>query len=144
MSPSCNHRSQLHRYLTQIQYGCLEKNCTTPTCFSCHKRKKHSPVQRPTRLTARAFAFLLASEADAYSGLCPHLPPEMVESMYPILPGESVEIGQPGGSDISGSAAANGNADPKVFTGLERLIPKELAYTSAVLPNGKPRPVRQQ
>ncbi|KAF2423384.1 hypothetical protein EJ08DRAFT_701183 [Tothia fuscella] len=59
-------------YIIQIHYGCTNPHCTTPTCFSCHQRLTNAPVRRPTLLTARTLASLLASEEDPHAGLCPH------------------------------------------------------------------------
>jgi hypothetical protein len=76
--------------MIQIHYGCTEKNCTTPTCYSCHKRLKNIPVRRPTILTARTLAFQLAGEEDPYVGLCPNrllVSPETVYTGEDSAPG---------------------------------------------------------
>ncbi|KAE9962822.1 hypothetical protein BLS_009979 [Venturia inaequalis] len=64
----------VRRFILQIRYGCANQHCTTPTCFSCHKRVHRYPVQRPSVLTARSIAFQLATEHDPYTALCPHTP----------------------------------------------------------------------
>jgi hypothetical protein len=76
--------------MIQIHYGCSEKNCTTPTCYSCHKRLKNVPVRRPTILTARTLAFLLASEDDPYAGLCPN---RLLVSPEVVYTGEESTLG---------------------------------------------------
>jgi hypothetical protein len=76
--------------MIQIHYGCSEKNCTTPTCYSCHKRLKNVPVRRPTILTARTLAFLLASEDDPYAGLCPN---RLLVSPEVVYTGEESALG---------------------------------------------------
>ncbi|TID20570.1 Lysophospholipase 1 [Venturia nashicola] len=64
----------VRRFILQIRYGCTNQYCTTPTCFTCHKRVHRYPVQRPSVLAARSIAFQLATEDDPFSALCPHTP----------------------------------------------------------------------
>lgn len=56
----------------QIRYGCEIDLCTTPSCFSYRKLLVDQPVRRPTVLTARDEAFVLASADDPLQHLCVH------------------------------------------------------------------------
>ncbi|KAF2804650.1 uncharacterized protein BDZ99DRAFT_149681 [Mytilinidion resinicola] len=62
----------VRRYISQIQYGCEEPSCTTPTCLSCRKRDTSKPFKTPTQVTARALAHYLASQDNPHAGLCPN------------------------------------------------------------------------
>ncbi|KAF2494752.1 hypothetical protein BU16DRAFT_550590 [Lophium mytilinum] len=62
----------VRRYISQIQYGCDEPFCTTPTCLTCRKRDTSKPFRMPTQVTARALAHYLASQDKPHAGLCPN------------------------------------------------------------------------
>lgn len=62
----------VRRYISQIQFGCKEQYCTTPTCLSCKRRLTSKPFRAPTPITARTLAYFLASQNNPYAGLCPH------------------------------------------------------------------------
>ncbi len=49
-------RLLIRRFTNQIQYGCRNINCTTPTCLSYRKRNSTGPVRRYTELSARTLA----------------------------------------------------------------------------------------
>ena len=59
-------------FALQIRFGCEDDGCTTPSCYSYRKSLTHQPVRRPTVLTARDEAFVLASEVDPLRHLCIH------------------------------------------------------------------------
>ncbi|KAF2837403.1 hypothetical protein M501DRAFT_995322 [Patellaria atrata CBS 101060] len=65
----------VNKFFLQLRYGCEEKYCTTPTCFSCRKRMPNVPVRRPTILSSRSLAYYLASQNNPGSLLCPHAKP---------------------------------------------------------------------
>ncbi|RMZ82043.1 hypothetical protein DV737_g2148, partial [Chaetothyriales sp. CBS 132003] len=44
-------RLLIRRYVNQLQYGCLNRNCTTPTCLSFRKRNSKGPIRLYTDLT---------------------------------------------------------------------------------------------
>lgn len=82
----------VRRYLSQIQYGCEDSNCTTPTCLSCKKRLTSKPFRVPTPVTARTIAHYLASQDNPYAGLCCNTPK--------VLP-SNLEIAMAGQPDLS-------------------------------------------
>ena len=63
---------RLIRYFDQLRYGCNNPQCTTPACFSCHKRVSRAPPRPLSPLSARTLAFFLASQDDPEGDLCPH------------------------------------------------------------------------
>lgn len=72
-------RLLIRRYTNQIQYGCRNVNCATPTCLSYRKRNCASPLRRYTDLSARTLACQLADDCaksglDARTGLCQNDP----------------------------------------------------------------------
>ncbi|KIW73579.1 hypothetical protein PV04_01684 [Phialophora macrospora] len=72
-------RLLIRRYTNQIQYGCRNVNCTTPTCLSYRKRNSTTPLRKYTELSARTLAFQLVDEygrsgKDTALGLCPNDP----------------------------------------------------------------------
>ncbi|RVX69979.1 hypothetical protein B0A52_05814 [Exophiala mesophila] len=72
-------RLLIRRYTNQIQYGCRNVNCATPTCLSYRKRNCASPLRRYTDVSARALACHLIDDfvksgADARNGLCQNDP----------------------------------------------------------------------
>ena len=77
--------------MVQIQYGCVNEFCDTPTCLSRNKRMTHKPFRPPTELTARILAFHLVSEDDPYSHLCPNqpVPPPPDDKPFDDVPGSS-------------------------------------------------------
>lgn len=62
------------RYYNQIQYGCKNVHCTTPTCLSFRRRHARAPLRPYTDLTARALACQLLSERDPEAALCRNEP----------------------------------------------------------------------
>ncbi|ETN39789.1 uncharacterized protein HMPREF1541_06015 [Cyphellophora europaea CBS 101466] len=67
------------RYENQIQYGCHNRHCATPTCLSYRRRNSKTPVRRYTETSARALACHLVEEStrnrkDPTLGLCPNQP----------------------------------------------------------------------
>jgi hypothetical protein len=72
-------RLLIRRYTNQIQYGCRNVNCTTPTCLSYRKRNSTAPLRKYTELSARTLACQLVDEygrsgKDTALGLCPNDP----------------------------------------------------------------------
>ncbi|RMZ88903.1 hypothetical protein DV736_g3861, partial [Chaetothyriales sp. CBS 134916] len=72
-------RLLIRRYVNQLQYGCLSRNCTTPTCLSFRKRNTKGPVRLYTELSARSLACHLIQEygksgKDPKDGLCQNQP----------------------------------------------------------------------
>lgn len=72
-------RLLIRRYTNQIQYGCRNINCTTPTCLSYRKRNSTGPLRRYTELSARTLACQLVEEytrsgKDSLAGLCQNQP----------------------------------------------------------------------
>ncbi|EHY57923.1 hypothetical protein ABEF92_001502 [Exophiala dermatitidis] len=72
-------RLLIRRYTNQIQYGCRNINCTTPTCLSYRKRNSTGPLRRYTELSARTLACQLVDDytrsgKDSVSGLCQNEP----------------------------------------------------------------------
>ncbi|EXJ89299.1 hypothetical protein A1O3_02365 [Capronia epimyces CBS 606.96] len=72
-------RLLIRRYTNQIQYGCMNINCTTPTCLSYRKRNSTGPLRRYTELSARTLACQLVEEytrggKDSIAGLCQNPP----------------------------------------------------------------------
>ncbi|KIX05900.1 uncharacterized protein Z518_03873 [Rhinocladiella mackenziei CBS 650.93] len=72
-------RLLIRRYSNQIQYGCRNVNCTTPTCLSYRKRNSTGPLRRYTELSARTLACQLVEECtrngkEPLSGLCQNDP----------------------------------------------------------------------
>ena len=66
--------SWLSRYIYQIQYGCRNPACSTPTCLSYRKRVAKTPVRRYSKLSARALACFLVQDKNPEAALCPHEP----------------------------------------------------------------------
>jgi Amino-terminal Zinc-binding domain of ubiquitin ligase E3A len=68
------------RFTTQLLYGCLGPDCSTPTCLTYQQlRAKPGAFRRLAVLTARFQAHVLASEPDFQKYICPNdaaLPPE--------------------------------------------------------------------
>ena len=62
------------RYMNQIQYGCKNSHCSTPTCLSFRRRHARTPLRGYTELSARALAIHLLSERDPEHGLCRNEP----------------------------------------------------------------------
>ena len=60
------------RYITQIQHGCDNPSCLTPTCLSYRKRIARAPLRKYSVLSARTLACFLASEKDPEAALCPN------------------------------------------------------------------------
>ncbi|XXG95981.1 hypothetical protein Hte_002258 [Hypoxylon texense] len=74
---SRRHNLQLliEKFINQLRHGCGFNGCTTPSCFSCRKRLAgKAPIRRYSPASARTLAVFLASQDDADSRLCPHLP----------------------------------------------------------------------
>ncbi|EXJ72688.1 uncharacterized protein A1O5_03835 [Cladophialophora psammophila CBS 110553] len=72
-------RLLIRRYTNQIQYGCRNVNCTTPTCLSYRKRNSTGPLRKYTELSARTLACQLVDEynrsgKDPFCGLCQNEP----------------------------------------------------------------------
>lgn len=72
-------RLLLRRYTNQIQFGCRNVNCTTPTCLSYRKRNSTGPLRRFTELSARTLACQLVEDfnrsgKEPSSGLCQNEP----------------------------------------------------------------------
>ncbi|EXJ95364.1 hypothetical protein A1O1_00485 [Capronia coronata CBS 617.96] len=72
-------RLLIRRYTNQIQHGCRNVNCTTPTCLSYRKRNSTGPLRRYTDLSARTLACQLVEEytrggKDSVAGLCQNQP----------------------------------------------------------------------
>ncbi|OAG37604.1 hypothetical protein AYO21_08212 [Fonsecaea monophora] len=72
-------RLLIRRYTNQIQYGCRNVNCTTPTCLSYRKRNSTGPLRKYTELSARTLACQLVDEysrngKDSFAGLCQNEP----------------------------------------------------------------------
>ncbi|ETI27972.1 hypothetical protein G647_00421 [Cladophialophora carrionii CBS 160.54] len=72
-------RLLIRRYTNQIQYGCRNVNCATPTCLSYRKRNSTAPLRKYTELSARTLACQLVDEygrsgKDTSLGLCPNEP----------------------------------------------------------------------
>ncbi|KAK5030506.1 hypothetical protein LTS07_005290 [Exophiala sideris] len=55
-------RLLVRRFTNQIQYGCRNVNCTTPTCLSYRKRNTTGPLRPYTDLSARTLACQLVEE----------------------------------------------------------------------------------
>ena len=84
----------IRRYINQIQYGCKNPACTTPTCLSCRKRVSRTPLRRYTDLSARTLACFLAEEGDGTAGLCPHEPVRQWDGDDWTLPERVFESGK--------------------------------------------------
>ncbi|KIW15681.1 hypothetical protein PV08_05731 [Exophiala spinifera] len=72
-------RLLLRRFTNQIQYGCRNSNCTTPTCLSYRKRNSTGPLRRYTDLSARTLACQLLEDfsrggKEPLAELCPNEP----------------------------------------------------------------------
>ncbi|KIX96343.1 uncharacterized protein Z520_08121 [Fonsecaea multimorphosa CBS 102226] len=72
-------RLLIRRYTNQIQYGCRNVNCTTPTCLSFRKRNSTGPLRKYTELSARTLACQLVDDynrhgKEPFSGLCQNEP----------------------------------------------------------------------
>ncbi|EXJ64050.1 hypothetical protein A1O7_00385 [Cladophialophora yegresii CBS 114405] len=72
-------RLLIRRYTNQIQYGCRNVNCATPTCLSYRRRNSTAPLRQYTELSARTLACQLVEEygrsgKDTALGLCPNEP----------------------------------------------------------------------
>lgn len=72
-------RLLIRRYTNQIQFGCRNVNCTTPTCLSYRKRNSTVPLRKYTDLSARTLACQLVEEYSHNSkepalGLCQNEP----------------------------------------------------------------------
>ncbi|KAL6249810.1 hypothetical protein RBB50_003666 [Rhinocladiella similis] len=72
-------RLLLRRFTNQIQYGCKNTNCTTPTCLSYRKRNSTGPLRRYTDLSARTLACQLLEDfsrggKEPLAELCPNEP----------------------------------------------------------------------
>lgn len=72
-------RLLIRRYTNQIQFGCRNVNCTTPTCLSYRKRNSTVPLRKYTDLSARTLACQLVEEyshssKDPALGLCQNEP----------------------------------------------------------------------
>jgi len=70
-------RLLIRRYVNQIQYGCRNVNCTTPTCLSYRKRNSKGPLRRYTDLSARTLACRLVEDYGQdgrEAGLCRNEP----------------------------------------------------------------------
>ena len=98
------------RYMTQIQYGCKDPACTTPTCLSCRKRQNKVPLRRYTALSARALAYSMISERYPEAGLCRNelSGPTTPETKSPILKSRR-RSGQLRSSEESLNRQANGD-----------------------------------
>ncbi|KAK7885425.1 hypothetical protein LTR67_010604 [Exophiala xenobiotica] len=55
-------RILIRRFTNQIQYGCKNANCTTPTCLSYRKRNSTAPLRKYTELSARTLACQLLED----------------------------------------------------------------------------------
>ncbi|KAG9246632.1 HECT-domain-containing protein-like protein [Calycina marina] len=69
-------RHQIHglveRFIAQVRFGCQNKHCNVPTCFSCRKRVANGvPVRRYNSTSARSLAVFLATQDDPEHNLCP-------------------------------------------------------------------------
>ncbi|KAI1608006.1 ubiquitin-protein ligase E3 A [Exophiala viscosa] len=71
-------RLLIRRYTNQIQYGCRDINCTTPTCLSYRKRNTTGPLRPYTDLSTRTLACQLVEESmkggKGRALLCPNEP----------------------------------------------------------------------
>lgn len=72
-------RLLIRRYTNQIQYGCKNVNCTTPSCLGYRKRHSTAPLRRYTELSARSLACQLVDDftrsgREQPSGLCQNDP----------------------------------------------------------------------
>lgn len=72
-------RLLIRRFTNQIQYGCRNINCTTPTCLSYRKRNTRGPLRPYTDLSARTLACQLVGEFTnggkaPLASLCPNEP----------------------------------------------------------------------
>lgn len=59
----------------QVQHGCRDVRCSTPTCFTSRlrdrRRTSRVPLRKYTQLSSLAIAFSLASSLDSQGLLCP-------------------------------------------------------------------------
>ncbi|OAP58389.1 hypothetical protein AYL99_07479 [Fonsecaea erecta] len=72
-------RLLIRRYTNQIQYGCRNINCATPTCLSYRRRNSTAPLRKYTELSARTLACQLVDEynrngKEPFTGLCHNEP----------------------------------------------------------------------
>ncbi|KIW44665.1 uncharacterized protein PV06_03119 [Exophiala oligosperma] len=72
-------RLLLRRFTNQIQYGCRNTNCSTPTCLSYRKRNSTGPLRKYTDLSARTLACQLLEDfsrggKEPLAELCPNEP----------------------------------------------------------------------
>lgn len=71
------------RFAVQLQHGCGNSACTTPTCYSYKSRSLSQPARKLTCISARAMAVLLVASDYAEGCLCPYISESQLTS--PLL-----------------------------------------------------------
>ncbi|KAI1764972.1 hypothetical protein GGR53DRAFT_288794 [Hypoxylon sp. FL1150] len=111
----------IEKFVHQLRHGCGFNACTTPSCFTCRKRiAGKTPVRQYSPASARTLAVFLASQDDADSRLCPHLPP-------PAGPSDSMKsllFGRRYFESNDAASTANTNSGSKSLKGPGRVVSK--------------------
>lgn len=62
-----------HSFVVQLQTGCGNPQCVTPTCYTCKSRILPHQSRQYTNVTARAMAVELATSIDPDRYMCPYV-----------------------------------------------------------------------
>lgn len=62
-----------HSFVVQLQTGCGNPQCVTPTCYTCKSRILPHQSRQYTTVTARAMAVELATSTDPDRYMCPYV-----------------------------------------------------------------------
>jgi len=67
-------------FIAQIRHGCGHDDCPAPLCYTYRTRRSAGPLRKPTDLSARSTALVLASTPDPRNHLCPYVRPDISQS----------------------------------------------------------------